>query len=158
MKEKYRKKARERGRSNPILNRERAKAWALKHPEKTKSRSFSNHIKQFYNITPDDYDHMLDMQGGGCAICGAKPNHGDRRLHVDHDHATGQIRGLLCFGCNAGLGMFKDNINSFNNAIAYVAGNGKWKEMRKAFITLSGLLFSPEEIYKAVQEDDKKFH
>jgi Recombination endonuclease VII len=41
---------------------------------------------------------MLAEQGGGCAICGAEPK--TKRLHVDHDHKTGAVRGLLCFRCN----------------------------------------------------------
>jgi hypothetical protein len=45
-------------------------------------------------VTDDQYDAMLQAQGGGCAICGSRPK--TRRLHVDHDHATGRVRGLLC--------------------------------------------------------------
>jgi Recombination endonuclease VII len=52
-------------------------------------------------ITDVEYGAMLRVQGGGCAICGAKPK--TRRLHVDHDHATGQVRGLLCHRCNRAL-------------------------------------------------------
>jgi len=49
-------------------------------------------------LTLDAYHAMLYAQGGGCAICKRPPK--TRRLHVDHDHATGKIRGLLCFTCN----------------------------------------------------------
>ena len=52
-------------------------------------------------VTDEDYARMLDAQGGGCAICGNPPR--SRRLHVDHDHRTGKVRGLLCFRCNRGL-------------------------------------------------------
>lgn len=47
-----------------------------------------------------EYDVMLLEQGGVCAICGNPPKEGGRRLHVDHDHRTGAVRGLLCFRCN----------------------------------------------------------
>lgn len=52
-------------------------------------------------ITEADYNAMLAAQGGGCAICGNPPK--TRRLHVDHDHKTGRVRGLLCFRCNRAL-------------------------------------------------------
>ena len=49
-------------------------------------------------VTTEVYERMLASQGGGCAICGNEPK--TRRLHVDHDHATGRVRGLLCHRCN----------------------------------------------------------
>ena len=52
-------------------------------------------------VTDDTYEGMLAEQGGVCAICGAPPK--SRRLHVDHDHRTGAVRGLLCFHCNRAL-------------------------------------------------------
>lgn len=52
-------------------------------------------------ITEAEYDRLLAVQGGGCAICGNPPK--TRRLHVDHDHKTGAVRGLLCFRCNRAL-------------------------------------------------------
>lgn len=45
-------------------------------------------------LAPGEYERMLEAQGGGCAICGSPGK--TRRLHVDHDHRTGRIRGLLC--------------------------------------------------------------
>ena len=54
-------------------------------------------------MTLEDYERMFDAQGGVCAICG-KPRPEERTLHVDHDHETGEIRGLLCFSCNNALG------------------------------------------------------
>jgi Recombination endonuclease VII len=52
-------------------------------------------------ITDADYEALLAAQGGGCAICGNPPK--TRRLHVDHDHKTGKVRGLLCHRCNRAL-------------------------------------------------------
>ena len=49
-------------------------------------------------VTDAEYAAMLERQGRGCAICGSTPK--TRRLHVDHDHRTGRVRGLLCFTCN----------------------------------------------------------
>ena len=74
--------------------------------------------------TPDDYRRMLEEQGGGCAICNAtsSDNRG-HRLHVDHDHATGKVRGLLCKACNTALGNFKDNTDLMAKAIEYLERN-----------------------------------
>lgn len=55
-------------------------------------------------VTDEEYAAMLERQGGGCAICGATPK--TRRLHVDHDHRTGGVRGLLCHRCNRALPTF----------------------------------------------------
>jgi 5-methylcytosine-specific restriction endonuclease McrA len=51
-----------------------------------------------YGITESDYEAMLQRQRGLCAVCGEPP--GQKRLHVDHDHATGRVRELLCTPCN----------------------------------------------------------
>jgi len=56
-------------------------------------------LAQIFNLTPDEYDQILEYQGGVCAICGRPPKPG-KRLAVDHDHATGHVRGLLDFVCN----------------------------------------------------------
>jgi len=52
------------------------------------------------NAATVDYAAMLERQAGVCAICRRPPKVGGRRLHVDHDHRTGRVRGLLCFTCN----------------------------------------------------------
>jgi hypothetical protein len=67
---------------------------------------------------------MLAAQGGGCAICGRAPST-KISLHIDHDHETGRIRGLLCFVCNNGLGQFQEDPAVLRKAAAYVeAGRG----------------------------------
>jgi hypothetical protein len=62
---------------------------------------------------------MLAEQGGGCGIC-RKPPREDISLHVDHDHITGRIRGLLCFTCNNALGDFEDDASLLRSAVTYV--------------------------------------
>ena len=57
-------------------------------------------------ITDADYARLLAAQGGHCALCPATPK--TRRLHVDHDHATGKVRGLLCHRCNRALPTWVD--------------------------------------------------
>jgi hypothetical protein len=67
---------------------------------------------------------MLKAQGGQCAICREPPNP-KISLHVDHDHRTGRVRGLLCFTCNNGLGQLQDSPVLLRKAAAYVeAGRG----------------------------------
>lgn len=60
-------------------------------------------LKRAYGITHEDYLNMLELQGGGCAICGRKAASG-KYLHVDHCHITGVVRGVLCHQCNWYLG------------------------------------------------------
>ena len=62
---------------------------------------------------------MLEQQGGVCAICG-RPPRPDISFHVDHDHATGQIRGLTCFPCNNALGLMQEDHERFARAAAYL--------------------------------------
>jgi hypothetical protein len=73
------------------------------------------HLKRRYGITAAEADEMLEQQGGLCAICKAAP-----AVHVDHDHAAGKVRALLCFNCNGGLGQFKDNPVALHAAAYYV--------------------------------------
>ena len=71
-----------------------------------------------YGLTVDEYDDLLTAQNGVCAICGGEP--GARRHHVDHDHVTGKIRGLLCTNCNQGIGRLKDDPNVVLAAAMYL--------------------------------------
>lgn len=64
--------------------------------KKRKRRNY--HLRTTYGITIEDYDRMLEEQGGKCAVCGKKPR--KTSLAVDHNHRTGKVRGLLCFSCN----------------------------------------------------------
>jgi len=75
----------------------------------------SYHLKRRYGITAADAAAMVAAQGGLCAICKAAP-----AVHVDHDHATGAVRQMLCFNCNGGLGQFKDDPAVLRAAAHYV--------------------------------------
>jgi hypothetical protein len=76
-----------------------------------------------FGITLADFDAMLAAQGGGCAICGRSAPEGTS-LHVDNDHETGAVRGLLCFTCNGALGMFTENEEFLVRAVDYVTSGG----------------------------------
>lgn len=60
------------------------------------------YLRRTYGITEAQYLELLDHQGGACAICGRKPAPG-KNLHVDHNHRSGAVRGLLCMTCNHDL-------------------------------------------------------
>jgi hypothetical protein len=77
-----------------------------------------SHLKKTYGLTWDEYQAILEHQGGRCAICEGKRSY---QLHVDHCHKTGRIRGLLCAACNKRLlPAAKDNPEVLLNAVDYI--------------------------------------
>lgn len=82
-----------------------AAQWRLDNPEQFERSKRDLHYRKKYNITLIQYEQMFEAQGGVCAICGKPP--GKHALHVDHNHVTGKVRGLLCFSCNGALGWFE---------------------------------------------------
>ncbi|WP_078894578.1 endonuclease VII domain-containing protein [Streptomyces sp. CT34] len=84
------------------------------------------HLKRQYGITEAERDALVKEQWGLCVIClDAAP------AHVDHDHETGKVRGVLCFSCNAALGQFKDRPDALRRAAEYLEGN-VWKPILEA--------------------------
>lgn len=85
------------------------------------SSQWAKSIERNYGITADQYWAMLEAQDGVCLICGGT-NDGARgeKLYVDHCHDTGKVRGLLCRGCNHGLGHFRDSVDFLMSACAYL--------------------------------------
>ena len=77
-------------------------------------------LKRRYGITVEDYENLLKQQHFGCAICGTPSCKTGRNFAVDHCHETGKVRGLLCAGCNQGLGNFKDDVGYLEDAISYL--------------------------------------
>lgn len=79
------------------------------------------HLKTTYGIEWDEYEALLEKQGGVCAICRRDCRDSAKGvLCVDHDHDTGEIRGLLCSQCNAGLGNLSDNPEVIYAAASYL--------------------------------------
>ena len=63
------------------------------------------HLQQKYNLTEEELQEMIKLQGGKCRLCGKEPKSDKvRGLHVDHSHETGRFRALLCISCNTTLG------------------------------------------------------
>ena len=82
-------------------HKETARAWQLKNK---------------YDLTTESYEEMFEEQKGECAICGSS----QEVLVIDHDHTSGDVRALLCDGCNFGLGHFLDDPNRLVRAAEYV--------------------------------------
>lgn len=79
-------------------------------------------LKRKYNLTAEDYERLLVGQNGRCAICLTdSPGGPGGTFHVDHDHATGVVRGLLCSSCNAALGLLKDSTIAIARALSYLS-------------------------------------
>lgn len=81
--------------------------------------------KKRFGITLEQYTSMLNEQWMMCAMCGKNEEENNQRLCVDHDHETGQVRGLLCNTCNTGLGLLQDNITILRNGVTYLNNHRK---------------------------------
>ena len=105
-----------------VLNHRSAQREA--DPEGYAGRQMAITRKHRYGVTPEDYARMLSDQDGGCAICGSTSPRNGKKVHlaVDHDHATGQVRGLLCDPCNNGLARFGDDPGRLLRAASYLRG------------------------------------
>lgn len=90
--------------------------WRLRNPEKYHEQS----LKKSTGITVNQYNQMFVDQQGCCAICGIPKSDLSVKLFVDHDHQTGEIRGLLCKQCNFALGNVKDSVVVLKKAIIYL--------------------------------------
>ncbi len=91
---------------DPEKYRLRARLWRRNNPEKCKRHIRTNHLKRLYGLTPEDFDRLVERQGNCCGICGESfQNLPPRQRHIDHDHQTNIVRGLLCFACNRNLGI-----------------------------------------------------
>lgn len=109
-------------------SREAQRTWRSKQTDYDKRRyqivkveTRERHLVRKYGVTLADYDAMLAAQGGRCAVCLTTPE--TQRygvFHVDHCHASGAVRGLLCRGCNNVLGVVNDDPAALARAIAYL--------------------------------------
>jgi hypothetical protein len=108
-------------------SREHSKRWYEKNKvtylakrtrQRTPEHTRRKWIWERYGLTDADYDALVEKQGGVCAICGQTDR--DKPLSVDHDHIDGGVRGLLCFRCNMGLGLFGDMPTRLREAAQYL--------------------------------------
>lgn len=113
----------------------RKQAWYVENRERILARNADNYrankaavltrmrrsrLLARYGVSPEQVEQMHADQGGVCAICGQPLALWTKATHIDHDHATGEVRGLLCWGCNVGLGAFKDDTGKLLAAAAYL--------------------------------------
>lgn len=78
-------------------------------------------MQKTYGISLDDYDEMLEQQGGVCKICGSDtPSKRTGRFFIDHCHDTGKVRGLLCMRCNSAIGFLNDDPALLRKAIEHL--------------------------------------
>lgn len=107
------------------------KAYKSSHPEEMKvsaklsrdkgrEKRWAYQIQKDYGCTVENYNRMFTEQEGRCLGCNRHQSEFTQRLHVDHNHSTGLIRGLLCKGCNLTLGNAKDSIQTLESLIAYL--------------------------------------
>ena len=113
--EKNPEKVKEKHKKYAEKNRERCKEYYSKN----KDKAFERYLKNTYQMSTEEYETSLKNQSEVCAICKSKCISG-RKLAVDHNHDTGQIRGLLCCKCNRGLGNFNDNLDLLEQAVIYL--------------------------------------
>ena len=102
-------------------NKYREKRKEFYDSEKGIISSRKAHLKRTYGITLEEYNQKLSNQDSRCAICNGIETHDKHKvLAVDHCHKTGQVRKLLCYKCNTGLGSFNDDTNLLQKAIEYL--------------------------------------
>lgn len=104
-----------------VCDSDRGKTYYQSKSESEPEYYQNQHLKQRFGITLVDYDKMAEIQNGVCDICGGPEKRKNvSRLSVDHDHATGKIRALLCDRCNRLIGMAEEDIILLNKAIKYL--------------------------------------
>jgi hypothetical protein len=95
------------------------------NPDLKRKHSTKYKLKKNYNLSPEDRLKMLDACGYKCELCSRavqlpEPGCNSTNANIDHCHATGKVRGILCGHCNKGLGHFKDDPELMTKAIKYL--------------------------------------
>lgn len=102
---------------------------------RTPKKRLEQHLKYKYGIEPETFLAAWDEQEGKCAICkDALPDlltYDNRRrgYAIDHNHNTGEFRGILCIMCNTLLGMANDDTDVLQKAVEYLKTNGSYREL-----------------------------
>lgn len=116
-KDKFRAYQRAWKKKNPAKVSRWGKIYHQKNKDRISVQHREAHLKRQYGMSISDYEVMYKSQNGLCGICGGVPL---GKLHVDHDHKTSEVRGLLCSPCNKALGLFRDDPETMKRAISYL--------------------------------------
>ena len=114
--DKIRAKRREDREHHTIRNKE----WRKANPEKCAAIYRRKNLRDKYGLTIEAWEDIAKEQGYKCAICGTPRDELKNNLAVDHDHDTGEVRGLLCYACNRGIGLLKDSVEVLSKAVEYL--------------------------------------
>lgn len=120
--EERRRYKREWSRRNRGRYAKQEQVWREKNKQLLETNRIKRNLGLLYGITPEDYDAMFAAQKGRCAICRRHQTEFKRRLAVDHNHDTDEVRSLLCGDCNGGLGMFFESPKLLERVAAYPRG------------------------------------
>jgi hypothetical protein len=103
-------------------NAAKQRAWRKANPDKQAAYRRKHHLKVNYGMSPEETLELLDRQNGRCAICMKHIEFSGRGgAVVDHDHVTGEVRGVLCSRCNSGVGLFEEDCRAMSRAIDYLS-------------------------------------
>lgn len=87
---------------------------------KCKRANANQAMKRKYGISLNDRDRMIEAQGWGCAACSIDLRKlPPRQIHIDHNHDTGEVRGILCHGCNIAFGHLGEDSDRIEGLLAY---------------------------------------
>lgn len=102
--------------------RKQTKEWY--EGNKIQKNKSGNRVKKFryetYGTTEEEINKLKEVQEYKCGICKQDLDKLSQKYHIDHDHRTGKIRGLLCFKCNIALGHFNDSLDLLYLAVEYM--------------------------------------
>jgi hypothetical protein len=107
-------------RLTPEQRRERLHSF----PSRSPAARRRGHLKYRYGLTVEQWEAEFDAQGRRCQICRATTSGWKRGWHTDHDHKTGEMRGILCHVCNRTLGHMKEEAGHFQAFIDYLNFHG----------------------------------
>jgi len=101
-------------------SKEAKQRWLDANKEKRPTINRNCRLRTYYGISPEEYDEMLLQQNNRCAIC---KREFEEKPHLDHEHGSGWVRGILCNNCNLAIGLFEDDVVRIQEAVEYLIAN-----------------------------------